>query len=147
VHQNTVITRISNVEKKYARILKSMPNIEPSTKLYKGILIEIMRKQVLKARVHISAWAGVFIATLGSFVYSYSYIVEEITQSDFYQYLSFFFSDSSVAISYWKELALSLGDTAPLFSITLILLIGFVSLGTIKAVLRDKQKAFYQFTY
>ncbi len=135
------------MEKKYAQILKSMSPIEPGTKLYTSILVEIARKQVMRARVHLSAWTAFTLTTLVGFTYSYSYIVEEINRSDFYQYLSFFLSDSSVAISYWKELAFSLSDSAPLFSITLILLVSFVSLGTVKVVLRDGQKAFFQFTY
>lgn len=55
-----------------------------------------------------------------------SHIFTSFTQSGFYNYLSIIFSDSDVALVYWKEILISLAESLPV--------IGIVGLLTVTAI-------------
>ncbi len=145
MHQKTKSSRISIVEKNYAQILKGIPSVEPRAVLYSNILAKIEKIQVLMARLRLALWSTLVLSTAIGFGYSYTYLVRELSSSDFFQYLSLVFSDGGIAMLYGKELLLSLVETIPLFSITVVLFGGFVLLGGLVSMVRDSRKAFYKF--
>lgn len=53
-------------------------------------------------------------------------IITSFTQSGFYNYLSIIFSDSDVAIIYWKEILMSLVESLPIVGIVGLLAVTLV---------------------
>ena len=64
------------------------------------------------AAVPLSGFAALFALRLLS---------DELSQSAFYNYMSLLLSDTDIVVAYWKEFALTLAESAPLFGITVSL--------------------------
>ena len=49
--------------------------------------------------------------------------INAFTQSGFYNYLSIIFSDSDIAITYWREISLTIAESIPVISVVSLLVI------------------------
>jgi hypothetical protein len=104
----------------YFRIY-GMGTLEPSKELRDKILTSIRHEEVRRARIYVfTALAAIATSSVGA-IFAIRYMFQGFYQSSFYSYLSLLFSDPDIAVSYWKELSLSLIETAPLVGITLSL--------------------------
>ncbi|MFH1170360.1 MAG: hypothetical protein V1704_02275 [Candidatus Vogelbacteria bacterium] len=61
------------------------------------------------------------LGAFGSVIWSLFLVGLAITESGFYSYLSLFISDSGLALTYWRELTLTLVESIPLLTITVFL--------------------------
>lgn len=99
-----------------------MDRLEPPKGLRDRILTSIRYEEIRRARLYvIGALITISTSVFGA-VLVFKYAFQGFYQSSFFNYLSLLFSDPDIAVSYWKELALSLVETAPLVGITLSLI-------------------------
>ena len=89
--------------------------------LRKNVLSGIRTYEYQRARKFLIASACTGALSLAGVVGSLWYLVVTIPQTSFYYYLSLVFTDTDLVLPYWKEFALSLAETAPLFGIALVL--------------------------
>ena len=94
------------------------------------------------ARFRLAALGTVILASGAALIPAIGYAVQEFYASGFYDYLSLFFSDSSVAFSHWQEISLSLAESLP--SLAVLLLIGFAAafLWSLRRAVRNAGAAF-----
>jgi len=105
----------------YRELLDRLARVEPDINLQNKILAIIQLEQ--KRQVRLKAWgfsAGATTA-LGTVVASGIYLYKVAIQSGFHEYLSLAFSGDGAVYVYWKELLLSLVESAPLLGIIALL--------------------------
>lgn len=102
--------------------------------------IEVAHRRAAGFRL---AALGAVIAISGFSLFSaISYALNEFYTSGFYDFLSLFFSDSSVALAHWQEISLSLAESLPSLAILLLLSIGVVFLWSLRHAVRDVKVIF-----
>jgi Na+-transporting NADH:ubiquinone oxidoreductase subunit NqrE len=103
------------------QIFKHLKIIAPPSNLERIILTRVSfivrRRFAFRGLLALGAFSGV--------IWSLPLIGVAITESGFYSYLSLFISDSGLALTYWRELSLTLVESIPLF--TLIIFFGLVT--------------------
>ena len=77
-----------------------------------------------KLRLWIFSLLG--LVSLGGLVPAVSVLLNNLTQSGFYEYFSLIFSDSGAVLASWKEFIFSLAESLPLLSIIYTLSLIFV---------------------
>src|SRR3989344_4709719 len=97
--------------------------VEPPQHLFEAVLAYIALARRRAARIRLAALGTVMVVSVAALVPSINYAIHEFYASGFYDYLSLFFSDSSVAFGHWQELSLSLAESLP--SLAVLLLLGF----------------------
>lgn len=98
-----------------------MDRLEPPKGLRGKILASIKHEELRRARIYVFTALGTIATSSLGAVFAFKYMLQGFYQSSFYSYFSLLFSDPDIAVSYWKELSLSLIETAPLVGITLSL--------------------------
>jgi hypothetical protein len=114
-----------NTEEKYKKLLGSINLIEPPKGLPERIMSRINTEE--KSLVRIRAWVfgSSSIASFGLSLWAVIYLVKNVNESGFWQYLSLAFSDGT-ALAYWHELSFSLAESLPITSsIVFLAAIGF----------------------
>ena len=71
-------------------------------------------KRVIRFKLWIFSFMG--FASLLGLVPVFKILLNDLTQSGFYEYFSLIFSDGGSMLAYWKELFLSLAESLPIFS-------------------------------
>jgi len=89
--------------------------------LKKNILTSIKKEELHRAQIYLAGSFVTAAASLVAVIFSVTYMIQGFYQSSFYSYFSLFFSDSDVAVAYWRELALSLVESVPVLELTLSL--------------------------
>ncbi len=117
-------------------------DFEPSERLYGNILMRIEREKIRAARIRFALLGTTALASVIALIPAYQYAASEFAQSGFSQYLSIVFSDSGVALVYWKEFMLALAESAPVFGATILLSVIFTLLGSITLTVKDARRAF-----
>ncbi len=100
--------------------------MEMPQNMHGRIMAKIMGEQIKIAKRKLAFFVFGSLASLGLFVASVAYAVEQFAQSDFPHYVSLIYSDTSLLTLYWKDLAYSFTESIPLVSIVLFLLAAFV---------------------
>lgn len=108
----------------------------PESRLSDDILLTILAKErknsYIKLWVHSIIGAFSFVGLFPAF----KLLLSDFTQSGFYQYLSLAFSDS-YAISYWKEITLSITESIPITSLILSLVLVFIFILSLRFIARN----------
>lgn len=86
-------------------------------KLKSSIIAAIRHQELMRARRYVIVSLAVAITSGASVLYSLWYLVQELASSSFYSYFSLLFSDPDLVPALWRELALSLAETMPLFAL------------------------------
>ena len=100
-----------------------MDRLEPPKGLRGKILASIKYEEIRRARIYVFTALAAIAASLLGAIFAIKYMLQGFYQSSFYSYFSLLFSDPDIAVSYWKELSLSLVESAPLVGITLSLVV------------------------
>ncbi|MEN9614311.1 MAG: hypothetical protein RLZZ347_618 [Candidatus Parcubacteria bacterium] len=114
-------------------IIQRVPLVNPPKGLQTRITARIRELEVRSIRIHLIAQSIGAIASLALLIPAYQFASTEWTQSEFGSYLSLILSDGSLALTYWKELLLSLGESAPLLSISALASTLVIGMSTLKA--------------
>lgn len=112
-------------------ILHKLPIANPPHKLRIRIVEYIKILELRRTRIRLIAQSIGVLASLILLIPAYQFASTEWSQSEFGSYFSLILSDGSLALTYWKELLLSLGESAPLLGMSALastLVIGISSL-------------------
>jgi hypothetical protein len=116
------------------RSLRALPDFAPNPVLRARILAAVasLSERAIRIRRRVFGTAATLSAL--SAVPAAWYAYREISQSAFMSYLSLLFTDTGAAFSHWRELALSLLESAPIVGLTLFFAALFVFLASLKAL-------------
>lgn len=92
--------------------------------LEQSILFRLDQEQKKHAKIQLVVFSLVDLASLAGLAASLVFLSNLFAQSGFIQYLLLIFSDSSLLFSFWRELAMSLAESLPVFGV--IVLFSFV---------------------
>ena len=118
--------------------------VEPPKGLFEAVLARITLARSRAARIKLAAnGLGLLVSGL-ALIPAANYALHEFYASGFYDYLSLFFSDSSIVFSHWQEISLSLAESLP--SLAVLLLIGFAAafFWSLRGAIRNRGAAFNQ---
>ena len=120
------------MEKPYIKLKISEPPEELCARVVSRVHLLERRREKRRAGtfwlVALSTFAGALVACKNIF--------DAAAQSGFAKYASLAFSDWSVVANMWKTFALSLAETAPLFSIAVFAAVLFVFVWSVGQALR-----------
>jgi hypothetical protein len=114
------------MEDKYKKLFGYINLIEPPKSLGERILARINTEEKRAMRLKAWAFGSASFASLGFSLWAVVYLVGNLNETGFCQYLSLLFSGDSTVYYYWKEISLSIAESLPIVSIILFLTaIGF----------------------
>ncbi|MCX6787237.1 MAG: hypothetical protein NTY93_01790 [Candidatus Kaiserbacteria bacterium] len=116
--------------------------ISPPPRLLSAVLAHIDCARRRAAHIRIVVFGSVLAVSGGMLIPAVSYALHEFYASGFYDYFSIFFSDSSMAAAYWRELLLSMAETLPSLAILFLLVFMATALWSLRHVLRDYRNVF-----
>lgn len=101
--------------------------LDPETPrdLLSGVLARIAHARRRAARLRLAALGTGLLTILLAFIPAFSYAMHEFAASGFVTYLSLFFTDTHVALSYWRELSFTLFESLP--SLALLMLASLIT--------------------
>lgn len=99
------------------------------------------------ARTRLVFFGALALASVIAFIPALKYLINDFSNSGFYQYLSLIFSDSEVILASWREFSLSLAESLPFLSIAALFSVIFALLWSLKLTFKNIKIAFYQFNY
>jgi hypothetical protein len=107
-------------------------SIEPSIGLKENIIHKI-DKEAKKKAVFAFVFGGLTsLTSVLAMIYSFVLVVKDYYVSGLSEYISLVFSDSSIILSLWKEFIFSVVDSLPFLTITLILVLLWIFIWSIK---------------
>jgi hypothetical protein len=101
--------------------MREMDKIKLPAKLRANILTRIGREEFRRARIYLFASATVGAVGVFGALLSIKYMLQGLSQSGFYNYFSLLISDPDMMLTYWREFALSIVESAPFIGITILL--------------------------
>ncbi len=102
--------------------------------LYEQIRVEIEKLEQRITLVRRFSFFSIATLFISACIPTYNYLAVQITESSFISYASLLVSDVDIPILHSKEFLLSLIESLPLSSITLVLVLIFMLLGAIQFV-------------
>ena len=108
----------------------------PESRLSGSILLVISAKERKSARIKLWAYSIIGAFSFAGLFPSVKLLLSQFSQSGFYQYLSLAFSDSR-AVSYWKEITLSITESIPMTSLILSLALVFIFILSLRFIARN----------
>ncbi|MBP6858247.1 MAG: hypothetical protein KBC33_00230 [Candidatus Pacebacteria bacterium] len=105
----------------YKKILISLEAPRPSVRLVGRIESRIVRARVMRNRARISFHGIVATGSIVMFITALQYTSAEASQSGFYDYASLLISDGKYLISSWKEVSVTMLESAPVMGAALSL--------------------------
>ena len=102
---------------------KYEPNTELKNKIWNKILLHNRRIVYFK----LISFSFIGITSLIGFIPMFKILINDFTQSGFYEYFSLAFSNGGIFSIYWKEFALSLVESLPTMNIALLFVLLFIA--------------------
>jgi hypothetical protein len=128
-HQNSISKRSMDMESlKYQRLLLSLPHLTPSEGIPLHVFSRIAESQKKTARIRFVSFTLISFASFTSLIPLTSFALGELSESEFYQYLSIIFTDRDILFFAWKDSILGLIESIPLTGITVSLVAVFIFL-------------------
>jgi len=110
---------------------------EENSYLAENIWHNIILRNKRIIRLKLWAFSFVGITSLAGLIPTWHTLSNDLTQSGFYEYISLVFSNSTLILSYWKELTFSIAESLPTTSIVLSFSLIFILLLSIKYVMKQ----------
>jgi hypothetical protein len=108
----------------------------PERRLSDGILLSISNLEHKKARAMFWVYSTISALSFVGLFPIIKLLVSRFAQSGFYEYLSLAFSDSR-ALTYWKEIILSITESIPMTSLILFLALVFILILSLRFMVRN----------
>jgi uncharacterized membrane protein YciS (DUF1049 family) len=118
-----------------------MERFEPSKDLRKNILFQIVKEEHRRAKNYLLASCATATASIVGVIFSARYVMQAVSQSSFYRYVSLLFSDSDIVLSHWREFAFSLVESLPFFAVTLVLVAIVVLMVSIRVFTNNTRRS------
>lgn len=103
----------------YRKIFISINGPHPAANLEGRIKVRIARARTVKNRVHISLHGAVAAGSIALLITAIQYTSAEASHTGFYSYISLLVSDGRYLASSWKELSITILESAPIMGVTL----------------------------
>jgi len=139
VHQKVSEFRIQRMEKDIDRLIKTFDQVSVPQGLRDVVFARIHREELRLARIRLAFFAPLVFLSGWGVVASALYVIKEVAQSGFLQYVSIIFSDSSAVFAYAGEFLLSLAEQAPLLGIAIFLATLFTLLESMRGTMKNMQ--------
>jgi len=110
---------------------------EESPVLVNNIWHNIVIRNKRNTLLRLWAFSVAGFASFIGFIPALKTLLNDLTQSGFYEYLSLAFSNSGSVLSYWKEFSLSIAESLPTMSIILSLSLVFIFFLSLRYVMRQ----------
>jgi hypothetical protein len=121
----------------FKKILERIENQETSIPkdLVNNIIFSVDQKNHQRSKIKTLSLSFVSIASLALSIPIISELITSFTQSGIYNYFSLIFSDSDIAVMYWKEIIVTLAESIPIISvISLLAILAIFTWSTLKAM-------------
>jgi hypothetical protein len=129
------------MEYSYQKLFRSLPDLPFPKGLNERIMRQIAlleRRVIIVRRSSFALAAALFIA---AFIPSALSLASEFSQSGFLSYASLMISDGDIALSHLSEFVLSLVESLPLATITLVLALIFLFFGALEIISEKTRSA------
>lgn len=113
---------------------------EPSANLPEKVWHRILTRDKHITQFKLWTFASIGFVSLAGLVPAFKTLINDFTQSGFYEYSSLIFSDSGLIFSYWKEYMLSLAESLPMISIIFTLSLVFVLFLSLRYLVKQISK-------
>ena len=131
MHQKDDFVRTTYMRDDYPRLFQKLQPIDPPARLYHAILAAIAMKRRRMARIRFGAGILTGTSAIAALLPASYYLYTSVIESGFTRYISLLGSDGDLALTYWKELALSLLESLPVIALLGVLV---ACLGIIVAI-------------
>lgn len=122
---------------KLVNIFKKVKEIEPPAHLYGRIIDKIsLNLERRRFRKLFFLYTSSFLSITGS-VFAFANLVGVIKGSEFYSYLSLVLTDSGIIFSNLSDFGIIILESAPIFGITLLVSLIFVSLFVLSLTVKN----------
>ncbi|KKR42196.1 MAG: hypothetical protein UU10_C0014G0010 [Parcubacteria group bacterium GW2011_GWF1_40_6] len=108
-----------------------------SSILAQNVWNTIVAREKRNTQIKFWAFSSLGFTSLASLVPVFKILLNDLTQSGFYEYASLAFSDTSLVLSAWKEFAFSLVESLPIMSMIFTLSLLFTIFLSIKYVFKQ----------
>lgn len=129
------------MEKDYTKLFQTLKPVTVPTGLSRVINARIEREQRRGARVRIAVFAPLALLSGVAVIFSFQYLVQELSRSGISEYFSVLLSDGGVALAYWKEFSLSVVEQLPVLGGALFLGAVLALLSSLKSIIQNTQIA------
>ena len=127
---------------KYSAIFKKLRPIGAPVGLKKAILERIRMEEKHAAQRVFVASSACFLASIGGLVWGAQLAISSLSQTGFVEYMSLLFSDTSVIVTVWQPLALSIIESLPYFALTVLVGAGLVCFVASVVAAQNVRRAF-----
>ncbi len=126
----------------YKELLLSLPRLAPSEAMPLHIIARITETKRKESRVRFIGFSILSIGSLITLIPITNFMLTEISESEFYQYLSMTFSDSDTLFLAGKDVLFILIESVPLLGITAVLTLVILFLYSTKLVAKNARGTF-----
>lgn len=110
---------------------------EENSILAQNIWLTIIKREKRNTRIKLWIFASMSITSIAGLLPVVKILLNDLSQSGFYEYASLLFSDGGTILSYWKEFAFSLAESLPAMSIILSLSLIFILILSLKNFIKQ----------
>ena len=130
------------MRKDYERLFTEISQLEPPSGLMPAILARIDNGKRQAARLRVLLLSVSSLVSVFALITALIYLTGDFNQSGFNQYFSLLFTDSGAAITYWREISMSLLESLPIMSTAAVFATIFVLLISLKLLAQNAKEAF-----
>ncbi len=116
------------------KLFQNISSAEHSPDLYQKITTLILRKRQRQEQIQLILTGGLSLLSGVGVIFAFRYVIQELSHSNFSQYISLLFHDSTTALVYWRELGMSLAESLPFLGVTILLSTILLFLASLKLV-------------
>ncbi len=126
------------MRKDLEKLFSHLNPAEPPSGLFEKIMYRIREEQrVFAIKQRVAVFSVIMIASMIAFIPAFKLVQTDLSESGFLQFLSLVLSDFGVVITYWHSFFMSLLETIPAISLTILLAVVFAFLGSFKLWIKD----------
>lgn len=125
------------MQDKLTRLFQKAKYKESSIFLAQNVWNIIVMRDKCNIKIKLWAFSSLGFASFVGLVPVFKILLNDLTQSGFYEYASLVFSDTGLVLSAWKELAFSLVESLPIMSIIFTLSLLFTIFLSMKYVVKQ----------
>ncbi len=115
----------------------NLNSVSPRAGLFEQVIARIHAKQQASALWRIRISVGVAVASIAGLIPVVKALATGFATSNFSTYLSLVFSDTSIALSHWREIGASLLEAVPAAALTMTLALVVVLLWSMRTAIRS----------
>lgn len=126
------------------RTILTSNNISPRQDLEADIVRVVYAKHARRIALRFWISVSVGVASIVGLIPAISNMSTKLTQSGFYEYMSLAFSNGGIVSKYSSDFAIAIGESIPILSITIFLIIGVVFLWSIRNIFKESMSPYFR---